>query len=685
MPKEASVGSFTAAYFPPEPIPKPETEVEVSMPPYFRDLNESKPPPTEMAILGIPDDVSTIANDTLNGSITGSFYNFFRKGAVTQEHQQSTNTRGEELPAGFGGTIQIPSSSKHQELPMHVDTEPAWSRKKYFYASMLAVFLLAAIGALSYGFLKVRDLNSLEAPVDENADRGFIFTLRPTTMIVPGPGATPTLAPTRFGAISQPTNPTRPPTGQPSRRPTTTPSLEPTVSASTSLKQILGDISPSIVANIEVDGTKQKEAFDWLVNDPDYFTYNENKIVQRWALALFSLEIASSRRRLSDRRLNEALETWMQYTDECTWFTSWYENRVACDGTGTFKFLVLRNIGLDGTIPSELALLTRLNTLVLSDNSIQGTIPEELGNWTLLENLEISSNAISGTIPASLGQLESLLVLDLGSNDLTGQIPNEFGNLNTTQTLKINSNKLTGSIPQGISDMENLVKLDLSDNYLTGTVPPMDRLKLLAEVKLIDTDLTGAMPTDLCSFELDILEADCESIFCSCCTNCESVGTPGPTPVPEPSVSPTSFPSNSPPPTPGPTPNPTPYSTPEPTAEQCVDRITTTKTCFTRGEAINTNFKNCLPVGNDWIGIYDSGKLAYELYNPMMWEYSCGSQACYGATVDGFLSFDGFSTGTESWPLKTGTYRAWIFRDGSATGPFYAYAASETFTVADSC
>ncbi|KAL3942305.1 MAG: hypothetical protein SGBAC_003478 [Bacillariaceae sp.] len=675
MSREASVGSFTAAYFPSEP-PKPPAEV--SSPSY-----DSKPPPTEMAILDIPDDVSTIANDTLNGSISGSMFNFWNKGAVTPERQQSTNNRGEEIPAGFGGTIQIPSSTKDRELPMHVDSEPRWSGKKYLYATILALFLLAAIGALSYGFFKVRDLNSLSAPVDENSSPDFIFSLRPTPMVPISPEATPTLSPTKFGGgVILPTTPTRPPTGQPSRLPTTTPSLEPTISASTSLIRILYEISPSIVANIEIDGTKQKQVFDWLTNDPDYFTYNEYKIVQRWALALFSLEIASTRRRLSDRRLNEALETWMKYTDECAWFTSWYENRVACDGTGSFKFLVLRNIGLDGTIPSELALLTRLDTLVLSDNSITGTIPEELGNWTMLENFEINSNQVQGTIPTTFGQMEALVVLDLGNNQLTGQLPNELPP--KSQTLKINNNQFRGSIPGGISNLEDLVSLDLSANALTGTVPPMDGLQLLAELKLSNTALSGSMPEELCSFELDTLEADCENIFCSCCTNCESVGTPAPTPVPAPSQSPTGLPSTSAAPSISPpTRDPTPEPTPAPTSAQCVDSIATTKACFTTGELIDLSFKNCLPVGNDWIGVYDAGQLAYELYNPMMWEYSCGNQACWGETMDGFLSFDSSSQGTETWPLKPGTYKAWIFRDGAA--PFFAFAATEIFTVADSC
>lgn len=430
--RNPSIGSFTAAYFPPEPTPKVPNDVPASS--YPRDP-ENKPPPTEMAILGISDDVSTIANDTLNGSFTGSFMNRYHKKQTLTPDKPTTNIRGEEAPPGFGGTIRIPLSSKDQNLPMHLDAEPSWSGKKYCYAAILACFLLAAIGALSYGFLKVRDLNSIPEPVDQETDlRDFAWTFRPTQMATSAPQLTvaPTTAsPTKPGETRPPT---KSPTAQPSRRPTTP---EPTASAATNLKEILVNVDPSLMAKIESGETKHKEAFDWLSNDPQYFSYSESKVVQRWTLALFSLEIVTSRRRLADRHLNEALETWMEYTDECTWFTSWYENRVACDGSGAFKYLVLRSIGLDGTIPSELALLTRLNTVVLSENSITGTIPEEFGRWTTLENFEISSNQVWGSIPSTLGNMESLVVLDLANNYLTGQIPNELGSLGNTRKLEL--------------------------------------------------------------------------------------------------------------------------------------------------------------------------------------------------------------------------------------------------------
>lgn len=104
------------------------------------------------------------------------------------------------------------------------------------------------------------------------------------------------------------------------------------------------------------------------MNDSNFYSYGDRKIVQRFALALFSLDISTTRRRnLSARRrhLNEVLDTWMKnHDDECNWYTSYYNNFVPCDKTGVFRHLVLINVQLDGTLPTELGLLTRLSKFI---------------------------------------------------------------------------------------------------------------------------------------------------------------------------------------------------------------------------------------------------------------------------------------------------------------------------------
>lgn len=345
-------GSYAPAYSP--TAPKRDTRGVTAS--YFVD--PENPPPTDMAIVGIPDDVSTIANDTITGSIGRSIAaRFFKNKAVTPDRQRGTpKDDGVESPPGFNGTIQIPSPSKDGDLPP--PPSGSWGKKKYCYASLLGIFLLCAIAALSYGLLRVRDIDS-NSSTSTNLSRDWDWTFRPT-----GPSQVePTMAPSMSWSPTVPgetRSPTRFPTAAPTTSAPTQSSAAPTLTRAEVLKAVLGDISSSIVEDIETDGTTQQQAFEWLANDPEYFSYSDRKVVQRWVLAHFSLEIATTRRRLSNRRLNEAMETWMEYTDECTWFTSWYENRVACDSEGTFKFLVLRNIGLDGRIPTELSLLTKL-------------------------------------------------------------------------------------------------------------------------------------------------------------------------------------------------------------------------------------------------------------------------------------------------------------------------------------
>jgi hypothetical protein len=159
--------------------------------------------------------------------------------------------------------------------------------------------------------------------------------------------------------------------------------------------KIMARISPRTAMAIENTNSNHHRAFRWLTNDPDFYSYNDNRLMQRWVLAFFNLEvrlsppppsseptplpsepttespsglpsglpIASSPNfdPFPDRRLNwNSMESWMQYTDECQWFTSFFFNNVACDSRMEFKRFVLINLGLEGTIPTELALLSKL-------------------------------------------------------------------------------------------------------------------------------------------------------------------------------------------------------------------------------------------------------------------------------------------------------------------------------------
>jgi len=83
--------------------------------------------------------------------------------------------------------------------------------------------------------------------------------------------------------------------------------------------------------------------------------------------------------------------------------------------------------GLEGSIATQIGLLTNLISLILYDNNITGTIPTEVGMLEALKILDLYQNKLEGTIPSEIGHLEDLEKLELYYNDLSGTIPSEIG------------------------------------------------------------------------------------------------------------------------------------------------------------------------------------------------------------------------------------------------------------------
>jgi hypothetical protein len=217
---------------------------------------------------------------------------------------------------------------------------------------ILAVVLLLAIGGMSWF---VHYLRAVGATSPTRA--------APPTNV---PMDMPSGAPTVVESLVPSPDPTRTPTATPSRSPSVSPSNQPSASPSERTPgrhflKVMERYSTSVLDNIRNTNTKQYKAYDWLINDPDYFSYSDRRLVQRFVLVLFSYELTLPQQGRLRRQLNwNAMETWSQYTDECLWFTSHYDDRLGCDRTGLFKRIVLINLGLQGTIPTELTLLSRL-------------------------------------------------------------------------------------------------------------------------------------------------------------------------------------------------------------------------------------------------------------------------------------------------------------------------------------
>lgn len=233
--------------------------------------------------------------------------------------------------------------------------------------------------------------------------------------------------------------------------------------------------------------------------------------------------------------------------------------------------LQVTSVGLDPTnpaiqyaMPSEIGLLTGLESLGFPPFVLVAALPSEFGNLRALTSLRIedSSYAVapysfvlsgplpiwdaihlrdlfapfcsfSGSIPGNkLGLMTGLTNLDLRGNKLTGTIPSELGLLSNLEELSLGLNLLTGTIPSSIGGCSALRGLFLDYNDLSGTIPDdcMGRLKNLESLNLVlsgvSGDLASDSPTGICELSrsgtLHKFEVDCSNPACDdpCCPSC---------------------------------------------------------------------------------------------------------------------------------------------------------------------
>ena len=84
----------------------------------------------------------------------------------------------------------------------------------------------------------------------------------------------------------------------------------------------------------------------------------------------------------------------------------------------------LNNLELNGTIPTELAMLEYLSQLILRNNKIHGSIPSTLAHASGLCVLDLSNNAMTGSIPALLStKTRHMYQIHLNNNNFTGTLP----------------------------------------------------------------------------------------------------------------------------------------------------------------------------------------------------------------------------------------------------------------------
>ena len=113
------------------------------------------------------------------------------------------------------------------------------------------------------------------------------------------------------------------------------------------------------------------------------------------------------------------------------------------------------------------------HTPTIDMNNLQGTLPTEIAVLRSLSELHVYYNSIGGTLPTELGSLTSLSLLDLEVNHFEGTLFFEqlLNAKHTLRTLCGSNNQFVGSIPSWIGELTGLQEFWAADNSLTGSIP----------------------------------------------------------------------------------------------------------------------------------------------------------------------------------------------------------------------
>lgn len=286
---------------------------------------------------------------------------------------------------------------------------------------------------------------------------------------------------------------------RPSALITGTPSLQPSsLNQPTASPIVFQDLYQRLCASLAdchtllAEESPQGQAFHWLSGTADYALLQEAKLLTRFALATFYF--ATKGQAWNQR------EGWLSPQAECAWFTS--SLSPPCDDDDTFTALELDNNNVEGSIPTEIGLLTALTSISLRNPAesrpfISGAIPAALGMLTSLESLRLSGNQFSGFLPFELGKLSLLRILDIGYNILEGGIPFTFDGLVRLEHFDVQHNALTGALPEGfLTNAISLREVILDDNLFSSLSAKTGTLRSLRRLKAANNDF-AAFPSSL--------------------------------------------------------------------------------------------------------------------------------------------------------------------------------------------
>ena len=109
------------------------------------------------------------------------------------------------------------------------------------------------------------------------------------------------------------------------------------------------------------------------------------------------------------------------------------------------------NINRISRLPSEIARLTKLHTLLIGGNQLQ-ELPSSIGQLSGLQRLSLSGNCLQ-ELPPEIGSLTGLKYLNLSRTQIK-ELPRQMTNLTMLEELDLNDNIYFEGIPKRVFKRE---------------------------------------------------------------------------------------------------------------------------------------------------------------------------------------------------------------------------------------
>jgi len=315
-------------------------------------------------------------------------------------------------------------------------------------------------------------------------------TVSPTFSPTLTPTSSPSQDPSSLPSELPSSPPTNTPSFSPSQDPSSYPSISPTLSFDGNIRNFFINTFGASHPTFQPD-TDQNSAFNYIVeknplglviNQDLHVIETSNKIIQTFALATLYYAMGGQ---------NWSVPTWMDATDPCT------PDIVMCNDKGMITSIILDGVGIDGYIPPEIGLFSKIRNLIVKNNpKLKSNIPSEIGNLLNLKQLGLYNNQLSGSIPKEICDMSNIEFIDLSDNNIDGKIPTDIGNLLSLEKLFLDNNKISGNLnPFEIRELKSLKVLSLSNNNIEGKlIHAFHHITGLEYLYLDNNKIRGTLP-----------------------------------------------------------------------------------------------------------------------------------------------------------------------------------------------